>query len=50
MSGQAAAYLVAFGAMLFAGISALTLIFTVNHLDLPQTREADVDVEKKVPV
>ena len=33
MSGLAAAYVVAISAMLFAAISALTLIYTVEHLD-----------------
>ena len=36
MSG-AAPYLVAFAAMLFSGLSALTLIFAVNHFDPPET-------------
>ena len=36
MSGPLAAYLVAFFAMLFAGISALTLIATVRSLDPPE--------------
>jgi len=44
MSGQAAAYLVAFGAMLFAGVSALALIFTVNHLDSPEARRIEENV------
>jgi hypothetical protein len=35
MFGPLAAYLVAFSAMLFAGISALTLIATVRRLDPP---------------
>jgi hypothetical protein len=38
MSGIAAAYLMAFSAILFAGISALMLIHTVNHLDRPDVR------------
>lgn len=36
MSGIAAAYVVAMFAMLFAAISALTLIYTVEHLDAPE--------------
>ena len=36
MFGPAAAYLVAISAMLFSGLSALTLIYTVKHLDSPQ--------------
>ena len=35
MSGVAAAYLVAISAMLFSGLSALTLITTVKHFDPP---------------
>jgi hypothetical protein len=31
-----ATYLVAFGAMLFSAISALTLFYTIGHLDSPQ--------------
>jgi len=34
-----AAYAMAFGAMLFAGISALTLIHVVSHLDEPVAPE-----------
>ena len=33
MTGYAAAYVVAAAAMLFAAVSALSLIYTVNHLD-----------------
>jgi hypothetical protein len=36
MFGPVAAYAVAFSAMLFSGISALTLIYTVKHLDKPE--------------
>jgi hypothetical protein len=36
MVAPLAAYVVAFGAMLFAGLSALTLITVVKHLDPPQ--------------
>jgi hypothetical protein len=45
-----AAYVVAFSAMLFAGISALTLIYTVNHLDGPDVRSSPEDVVYKVAV
>jgi hypothetical protein len=38
MFGPAAAYLVAISAILFSGISALTLIYTVNHFDPPGVR------------
>jgi hypothetical protein len=40
MSG-AAAYLVAFTAMLISGLSALTLIFAVNHFDPPETPSSE---------
>jgi hypothetical protein len=36
MFGPAAAYVVAFSAMLFSGLSAVTLIYTVKHLDRPE--------------
>jgi hypothetical protein len=38
MLGPAAAYVVAVSAMLFSAISALTLIYTVKHLDQPEVR------------
>ena len=40
MSGPAAAYLVAIAAMLFSGLSGLTLIYTVEHLDPPEVRSS----------
>ena len=33
MTGYASAYIVAAGAMLFAAISALSLVYAVKHLD-----------------
>jgi hypothetical protein len=36
MFGAAAAYFVALSAMLFAVLSALTLAYTVRHLDPPE--------------
>jgi hypothetical protein len=36
MFGTAAPYLVAISAALFSGLTALTLIYTVSHLDPPQ--------------
>jgi hypothetical protein len=36
-----ATYLVAFGAMTFAALSALTLIFAVNHFDPPAASEPE---------
>ena len=38
MMGPIAAYIVAVSAMLFAALSALTLIATVNRLDPPDVR------------
>lgn len=48
-----AAYAVAFGAMLFAGLSALTLISVVKHLDPPERSAAaapPVEVPEKIAV
>ena len=50
MPGPAAAYLVAFLAMLFAGISALTLIYAVNHFDRPDVRSSPGELPEKVTV
>jgi hypothetical protein len=36
--------------MLFAGISALTLIYTVEHLDAPETPSRSHDVRETVSV
>ena len=33
MIGYASAYMVAIGAMLFAAVTALSLMYTVSHLD-----------------
>jgi hypothetical protein len=38
MLGPAAAYVVAFSAMLFSGISAVALMCTVKHLEQPEDR------------
>jgi len=38
MSEFLASYLVAFGAMAFAALSAFTLITTVKHFDPPETK------------
>ena len=35
------AYLMALAAMVFAALSAVTLIATVNHFDSPEPREAE---------
>jgi hypothetical protein len=46
-----AAYVVAVGAMLFAGLSAFTLITTVKHLDPPErAAEPSVRVPEKIAV
>jgi hypothetical protein len=44
-----AAYAMAIGAMLFAGVSALTLIHVVSHLDEPDSPPARESAEKKHP-
>lgn len=51
MVAPVAAYCVAFGTMAFAGLTALTLITTVKHLDPPE-RPADppVRVPEKIAV
>ena len=51
MVAPVAAYVVALGTMLFAGLSALTLITVVKHLDLPErTAEPPVRVQEKIAV
>jgi hypothetical protein len=47
-----AAYIVAFGTMLFAGLTALTLITVVSHLDPPERAAADppLRVPEKIAV
>ena len=50
MAGIAAAYVAAISGMLFAAISALTLIYTVDHLDVPETPSAAHDVRETVGV
>ena len=51
MVAPLAAYLVALGSMLFAGLTALTLITVVRHLDPPE-RAADppLRVPEKIAV
>jgi hypothetical protein len=48
MFGPATAYVVAFSAMLFSGISALTLIYTVKHLDQPEVRPTPAHARESV--
>jgi hypothetical protein len=50
MPGPITAYVVAFSAMLLAGISALTLIYAVNHFDRWDVRSSPDDVLEKVAV
>ena len=51
MVAPVAAYLVAFGTMLFAGLSALTLITVVKHLDPPErTAEPPVRFQEQIAV
>jgi hypothetical protein len=50
MFGPATAYVVAIFALLFCGLSALTLIHTVNHFDPPEGRELPEQVQDKVAV
>lgn len=50
MFGPAAAYVVAFSMLLFCGLSALTLIRTVKHLDPPEARELPEQVQDKLAV
>ena len=44
-----AAYIVAISAMLFCGVTALTLIYTVKHFDPPDVHSVE-DVPKEVAV
>ena len=50
MLGVVAPYLVAVSAMLFAGLSALTLIYTVNHFDPPAAELPQTRVDERVAV
>jgi hypothetical protein len=52
MFGVAAAYLVAISAMLFAGLSVLTLIHTVKHFDPPEAPSSleHIQADEKVAV
>jgi hypothetical protein len=43
MTGYLAAYVVAVGAMIFAALSAVTLITIVSHLDPPARVDAPAD-------
>jgi hypothetical protein len=50
MFGPFAAYVVAICALLISGISALTLIYTVSHLDRPDVSSSEKRVSEKVAV
>jgi hypothetical protein len=51
MAAPVAAYLVALGTMLFAGLSALTLITVVKHLEPPErAAEPPVQVPERIAV
>jgi hypothetical protein len=50
MFESAAAYVVAISAMLFSGISAVTLIRTVKHFDPPNVRTLPEEVPEKLAV
>jgi hypothetical protein len=50
MLAAAAPYLVAISAMLFSGLSALTLIFTVSHFDPTEAAPSLKHVDEKVAV
>jgi len=50
MLALATTYLVAFCAMTFSGLSALALIYTVNHLDPADTHEAGRESREHVAV
>ena len=50
MLGGAAPYVVAISALLFCGISALTLIYTVNHFDPPDAATSTERADERVVV
>jgi hypothetical protein len=50
MPALATTYLVAFCAMTFSGLSALTLIYAVNHLDPPGGHDAPRETREHVAV
>ena len=50
MFGPAVAYVVAIFAMLFAALSALTLITTIDHLDTPAVEDVRETFPEKVAV
>jgi hypothetical protein len=47
MVGPAAAYVVAFSMLAFCGLTALTLINTVRHLDPPETGSSAEEIQDK---
>ena len=46
MFGSVAPYLMAAFGMAFAGMSALTLIYAIGHLDPPETPPASFDMRR----
>jgi hypothetical protein len=48
MFGTAAPYLVAISAALFSGLTALTLIYTVSHLDPPESHSRPRSTDQQI--
>ena len=48
MFGTAAAYLVAISAALFSGLTALTLIYAVSHLDPPESNSPPRSTDQQI--
>jgi hypothetical protein len=48
MFGPPSAYVVAISAMVFSALSALTLIYTVRHLDGPEIPPSPKEVSEKL--
>jgi len=48
MLGTAAPYLVALFAALFSGLTALTLIYTVSHLDPPERTSPSTSADRRI--
>ena len=48
MLGTAAPYLVALFAALFSGLTALTLIYTVSHLDPPEPTSPSTSADRRI--
>jgi hypothetical protein len=50
MLGAAAPYLVAFSMMVFAGVSALTLMYAIDHFDPPDVPMPQASAPEMLPV